>query len=483
MRFGPRRGNPMSIFEHPISTFGVLVVSIFVLLRVGPDYASESFYLVFIGFINLIQKLVAYLTTFYTVDESQLTIQTGFIKKKVTHIPLNRITTVDLTQNLLFQIFHVYKIKIDNGSQANNAMDNAEAVLVLKERDAYEFKQLLGTVHEDLDDIVSGIEKAESNGTVQSKSMDFVLRGALQSKIAYWVIVMITAVSCLLMADSFSVDGADTDGVVIQYLNSFPKAYVIVVFLAGSYVFSIGFSIVSTLVRYANYTIDNRHDSLFIRYGLLTKKSYTLKKEKINGICIEQSLLMSLFGYCTIRVYIIGYGDESDGKEKEEALLYPIVKKSEINLILGQVLPELCFVDDYERPKRQSLRYFFYTFRSFVALVLIILVLVEDEAIGRGVGLAIIVWIYASIFLNYRKEGLLVTKHMISVRKGFLGKQYVLIKNSKLEYVQLSGSRWKRKKGYGTITVGFVAPCGDSTMKARNMTLEQYEKVKNILTY
>ena len=84
-----------------------------------------------------------------------------------------------------------------------------------------------------------------------------------------------------------------------------------------------------TMIKYYGFRITNRENSIFIEYGLLNKKTYTLIKEKISGVSYNQSILMRIFKRGTLEVFAVGYGSNEEDSQ-EVAILYPIIKKDRL---------------------------------------------------------------------------------------------------------------------------------------------------------
>lgn len=111
-------------------------------------------------------------------------------------------------------------------------------------------------------------------------------------------------------------------------------------------------SIAFSFIRYFNFTVKRRKDSISIEYGLINLKKYTLPVRNIHAVITTQSFLQRLFGLCSVTAVSVGYGDE----ENETALLFPIVKIKKLNDVLAKYLPEYTIEDNYvPRDKRALL--------------------------------------------------------------------------------------------------------------------------------
>ena len=490
MKFGPTRGNILLIFEHFLKDFGLVLLLLFVTIWKGPQIVLANLQFVALVFINPISVLVKYLFTKYSIDEEKMRIDSGLFVKKTMEIPLKAITTVDLSQNLLFQIFKVYKIKADNSSQTNDTAKQAEVIMALKKEEAFYVKDLLESkgdlkeqeqIKKQSDEILQPI--------ITCTASDFVLLGILQSKLLY----IITTFSAVFGGGTyiFSIlfEEVDTSAMIEKIMNLFSPVVGIAILVLMVYILGVVSSAIVTVFRYFNYTVKNREDALIVEFGLFTKKSYTLKKEKISGVTIKQSILMRVFGYCSVEVFIIGYGDSSEGNNKELSILYPISKLAQVNYILDEILPEMSFERKYHKSEKTSLRYFFFCARMFFAIGIIlgvsIVILIGSVNTYMfailGASFAFLIFTMISVYLEYLNAGIYANTKVVSIRSGILAKKMTFVKTGKIESISQKTNTWKKRKGFTTIKLGFLAPLRVSNIRARNVSNKQFEEVNGIL--
>lgn len=492
MKFGPTRGNPILIFEHFFRDFGLVLLCIIITLLKGPEIIMDNIVVLAIVIITPINTLMKYFFTTYSIDDEMMTIASGFFVKKTMEIPLKAITTVDLSQNLLFQLFKIYKIKADNSSQTNDTAQKAEVVMALKKESALYVKSLLeakGSESEKIDH--QEVEEFRPQESITCSILDFFLLGLLQSKAVYIISLVPFVFGGGGYVYSLFVDQSDANDMMEKLIDGFEPAAIIAIAILCSYVIGVVSSEVLTMIKYFNYTVTNQSKSLFVEYGLITKKSYTLMKEKISGVTLKQTVLMRIFGYCTIEVFIIGYGDSSEDNKQELSILYPIAKLSEVDGLLEKMLPEMKFDREYHQPNKEALRFFFYNFRMAVTIALFIgaaVLLAVEKTITQDVyimggGLLILVIMILTVFLEFYNSGIYANEQVVSISTGIFTRQMIFIKTSKIESVSEKSNLLKRKRGYTSIQLGFIAPLRVANVKAKNMTFQEYEEVQNVLSY
>lgn len=498
MKFGPSRGHFLGIFEHFFKNFGFLVLLIGLAFFKGPMILINNLGIVVIIFATPFVTVCKYFFTKYSIDDEKVKIESGLFVKKKMEIPLKAITTVDLSQNLLFQVFDVYKIKADNASQTNDNSKEAEVTMYLKKDDAMFVKVLLESqgnckaVADESDVETAPVIKKEDEKYPQTTTsfQDFILMGLLQSKQTY-VLAMISSVYAgVYFIGSVFINEDDATKWIETNFQMFKSALGILILVAIIYILAAIGSAVSMAVRYFGYTVTDRKDSLVVDFGLFTKKHYTLPKKKISGITITQPLLMRVFGYCTVEVFIIGYGD-SNGKEKELSILCPIIRIDQASRIMGEFLPDMTFDMEYKGAEKGTFHYFFFTVRVYVlisaAAVYSVAAMVIDKKLFHPAALATFVILgiitAISVWLEYKNSGIYANKNVVSIRDGILARKMIFVKTVNVESVSGLTNIFKQKKGYMHIRLGFLGPIRVAHIKAKNVSLKCFEDVKSVLEY
>ncbi len=142
--FGPRKGHFFIIFDNVASILLPAILLVVVILRTGfqMDQMVEVIPIIIVLILTPIMKLLSYLCTTYQVTEEMMIVKKGLINKKEIQIPLETITTIDLSQNIIFQLAKVYKIRIETTVQYSGET-NTSPTLALKGDFAMQFKTML----------------------------------------------------------------------------------------------------------------------------------------------------------------------------------------------------------------------------------------------------------------------------------------------------------------------------------------------------
>ena len=101
-----------------------------------------------------IKNFLKWRTTKFTIENGMLNYNSGIVSKQRASVPIDKITTIDLEQDLFERIFNVYKLKIDSGSLGLNK-DGSEIKIVLKKKSAFVIREVLrNNTYEDRKSVV-----------------------------------------------------------------------------------------------------------------------------------------------------------------------------------------------------------------------------------------------------------------------------------------------------------------------------------------
>lgn len=489
-KFGPTRGSIICIINEVwkiiATAFGV-----FLLMLIQQDFevlGGIAFFVICI-LISPIAKTIQYFSTTYTVTEKSFLVKSGILVKRTMEIPLEVITTVDFGQNLFYQIFQCYKVKIDNASQGVNKQDKAEIVVSLSKKDAFYLKELLEekrteSVIRDVTDAPDYTTSENRNNNIVSLKMnvmDIFLLGVFSCNIFTIVQVLVVGVPVLGVLTSIFSGISDSDAVFdnmwewIETGKVAAVALVLIVLIVINFIYAI----ITSLLRYYPFQVQVRDADIKIEYGLLSKKTYTFSRRKISGIKRKQSILMRIFGYETLELLVVGYGDASDqDKVKEVPLLVPIIQVRNSEDILTKLFKDYQEEKEMYPADKRGLPFYFLTFRMFLAIILMgVTFFVSQVAPFRIWFIILAAFMIFSIWMEYKATKIYVSKHYIMVAYGSFQIERKLIPWNKIEVISGYGSIWKQKMGLISLLFSANAPLADSKIRAKNINKEVMEKV------
>lgn len=475
-KFGPTRGSIITIIIELCKIvayiLGVLLIN---LVSQNGDVLKLTVLLV-LGFVlKPLSKLVEYLSTKYTVTEKSFLVKQGVFVKRTIEIPIEVITTVDFGQSLFYQLFHCYKVKIDNASQTITHKDKAEIVLSLSKQDAFYLKELL------LEERSDNLLEETRNDSYKSRLEEIILLGLFSFNIFSIVQILAIVFPALdILVNIFSIENKIEDSFENVFVWFMVGNGVRIVFLViGIIVVNFVYVMLDSLLRYYPFQVQMSEKEIRVEYGTLSKKSYTFPRKKISGIKRKQSILMRIFGYETLELMVVGYGDEeNENKVKEVPLLVPIIKVKRTEQILTQLFKNYQEEKEEIRADRKGLFYYFLTFRVFGVILLIVASLfIKQLAICRIIFLLLGLLVMVSVFMEYKVARMYISNHYITIVYGSFRTEKKMVPWNKVEAVSGYGSIWKQKAGLISLRFSTNAPIFESSIIAKNYSKKVLDKI------
>ncbi len=138
---------------------------------------------------------------------------------------------------------------------------------------------------------------------------------------------------------------------------------VIILFL----VIAVGFGITRTFLKYGKYEIASDHERIYIKRGTLSEQSFSIRKENVQGIQLNQNPFKKLLKLTEVKL-VSAVNDDDDGEEINT--LYPFLPTNRAFGLIEELLPG--FQVENRMNNYQSKHYMLncYAFRLFGLLLL-----------------------------------------------------------------------------------------------------------------
>lgn len=418
------------------SMYEVLIILVLMLIK----------FKILIGLIVSLLILVSFLkwkNKMFRIDGDIFIEQSGIFNREKKKIPLEKITTVDMEQGIIYRFFNLVTLKIDTGALHETG---AEIELTLKREYAEKLRIILiqsrevETVYNDLkinekDSIPKQAQNNINKKLFKVSPIELIKYSLTKNKFGYLI-------GILIIFDKFDIFITDN---VKNYLNSnieigfnnmigilLNQSLVIIIIeiilmIVVSYIVVSIMSSMVQMIKFKDFTLWKLDDKINIEYGMFTKKKYSFSVNKIQGVRLKQNLLQQLLGVFIVEVIIIGYGDNNDKK----AFIYPIANKKLVNKIIEELLPEFKFTAREIYPERKTKSLFIYIriFSSLIPLC-IVMYFLKILPISWKITISVIViaWQYVMGYINYRNTSIGITKELIKVTNRSFNKSTYLIK-------------------------------------------------------
>ncbi len=272
----------------------------------------------FLGIV-IVFGVISWLVTRWRIEDGDLRIETGVIRRQSLRFPLTQIQAIDIVRPALARVFGLSELRLRMGTSAGGA--GRLAYLRASEADSVRAQLLAlskGSSQLPAQDPVPASERV-----LTSVPVGRLIGSILTSGIAIVVLVLLLA---LLIAE-----------VVV------PAAVVPIISSSGA----IGIGLLTVLWRRLNggykLTVAETPDGLRLWSGLLDTSAETIPSGRIQAVQMVEPLLWRPLGWVRLEVDVAGRhrreGENAPEGRQLRAVL-PVGTREEANRLLGHILPD-----------------------------------------------------------------------------------------------------------------------------------------------
>jgi len=403
----------------------------------------------------VVYALVRYISLRYVVSEDELIIRQGILRRDERHIPFARIHTIDTSRTLLHRWLGVTDVKIQTASGKE-----PEAVLqVLSLTTAEQLRRRVVTRRHEVQDGVqeadgdqSAIETTGKNVVAQATIRDLLALGLISNRgmlVVGAVLGVLWQLDVEPPTDRLQEMVAGIPGLAESW--GLLHTAVLVVLGVGAVIVAVRMlSMLWSVVTLFDFTVSIQDERVRVRYGLLTQRSLTIPRHRLQLVRTEAGLLHRLFRRVSISARTAGAtGGEHEGKSQD--WLMPVLHRDAVLPFLANVHPDLRLGEVvWHRAHPRAVA------RMRVRLLVLLLLPVLASALlhplvllGSMVGAAVLVMVVPP--LEYRHLAYAVTPHAVWVRRGWLRRRLVVVRISKIQALGVSTSPFDRRREMATL--------------------------------
>ena len=296
--------------------------------------------------------LIRSLSYRYRLDETELVVRTGFVFRKERHIPYARIQNIEAVQSVVHRLLQVIEVRIETGAGKED-----DATMRVVPVGAYQEMRecVLGSRHVPL---VAASETGppEPGGTVifRLPGRELLLSGLIDNRSAFliaaafglvWELGMFDSLFGLLFGEQASGRSFIRQTLRAIFRGPVPSLQTVAFTVAAVSALFAGVTLISMVwayVRLHGFVLRRLGDDLRAEYGLFTRISTTIPLRRIQTLTILEGPLHRLFGRAAVKVETAGADPDEQGATGREPLA-PIIRRDDLDDLLGQVLPDVGF--------------------------------------------------------------------------------------------------------------------------------------------
>jgi putative membrane protein len=428
---------------------------------------------------SLLTAILRYFTFTYRIEAGELVTAGGIISRNVRHIPLDRIQEIRVEQGVVHRFLGVVDARIETAGGGQGA----EAVLSVLKRE--EVDRLRAAVFAAGATLRSRQEAAlppclvgetASPGEApadappllhQLRTRDLVQAGLTTNHLVS-LLVMLGAVWNLaddVLPESFYrewIQGRVAQGFpAVTPLPLAPEGWLgplllFLVGLMGAALLGAVFSTARAILLFHGFALSLRGEDLHRVYGLLTQRSSSLPRHRIQVLKIEQKALRRLWGLSTLRVDTAGSQLEKEEGQQGRDVLVPVVSDARVQALLGAIFPTLVLPgrEDWRPLSRHAI--WRGTLPGMLLTSLLTAIFFAQGWIGGwwlGIPVAAFPLWWAISRAEYRGRGYVVRGDFVHTRQGWLGRSIQIVPIEKIQAIEIVQGPLDRRFGLATIEI------------------------------
>ncbi|HCN61077.1 MULTISPECIES: PH domain-containing protein [Mammaliicoccus] len=357
MMFNPQKLHPISYVSGFLQSLKEnifpLIIAVFLVITRGFDNIWDlTFPIVILAFSLIISifKGIKIYKTRYWIEKDQLIMTWGVFSKNRKELNIERIQSVDTSQNIVHQLLGGVNLSVKTPSDGIELdtitkKQSDELSEYLKDR---KNKLKNNETNQDVQ-VEEDIEHHDHNISESSRKEEavfFQLSVKELLKMSFTsggILIVFAALGSLSGVITQVIDIEDYISPLInQVMNlTFVIISIVVVFIMMSYIIG------SLIVFIKNYKYQLTFDGelLTVKYGLLTVQKRTVPIKRIQALQEEESLFRRAIGYTKISAIITSDGHFENNEESDigTVTILPFMKKQEAYKLLEEIIPQFQF--------------------------------------------------------------------------------------------------------------------------------------------
>ncbi|KGX86251.1 PH domain-containing protein [Pontibacillus litoralis] len=430
----PKRQHPWWILLKFIRSLRQFIVPFVIILLLDGDKMIFWEFLI-IGVIILlliIPILFEWKHYTYTFKGNEIHIQDGKFVRNYRYIPLSKIQSVQTSENLLHKLVGMTSLTLDTATA-----DESEIKLeMIRKQEAKRIRERIA-LHEE-----ETVTEAATKEHFRMETKDILLDACTSFSLFALIPILFGLYSELddvLPIESYAES-------MFSYIEqSFLLMVLVSILLIG---LSIATGIVMTYFRLGNFSLRSNDEKLFIRKGILNETEFSIAKNRVFAIQMQQSIIRRWLGFVTVK--LVCFGDMGD-VEKQSTVILPFVKKDRAVHIITEVLPGFQVITDVESLPRKALwvRLLRPSYVWMMATGVIVYFWREFWWVSLLLFIGIMLLRVADFFFSKYA----INDHYVQMQSGVIQSELFLTRHEKVEQVEVSVSKLQKKFGLATLQI------------------------------
>jgi len=406
-----------------------------------------------LGFASMFWAILSYFKFYFFLKNDELVIQKGILKKSNLNIPLDRIQSVNINQNIVHQILNVVQLEVDTAGTKGAefkfdalSKEKAEAlrsILISKKKEISE-TQVSSHNGDELQ-----VFSEERKPILNLSFAELIKVGLSQNHFRSVGVVMLVF---FWIQSSVEDIGIETDKYTKDFFDflvsaSF-KAVMTMIVMAS--IVAVGISLVRTILVYFDAHLWREGSRLKFSHGLFNKKERSAPYQKIQILQWGNNPLQKLLKIFDVRLKQAS----SSVVTAKSSLRIPGCTDDHISYLkdswLGDKALEKLIIHGV------SIHYFYrrVLWRMVFCALLFAIYYLVGQINGWLIFLVLLVpyFIYTS-WLSYKKSGFAINHTTLYITKGMLDDDFALLPLAKVQNVIITQTPYQSRKDLADVGV------------------------------
>lgn len=409
--FKPQKLHPISyvsgFFTNLKQNILPLVIAIGLIATRGLDNIGDLIIPLCIILFSLIGSVFRGIKIFYTrywIENNQLIVTWGVFSKNRKELNIERIQSVDTSQNFVHQLLGGVSLSVITPS------DGVELDTITKKQS----EQISKYLKEKKLELKQNDEELNSASTIVQEEREETSKPEKKEKELYFqlstkslmqmsftsggIFIVFAALSSLMGLITQFLDIGKIISPLFEQVVNFATVMIILSFIFILLSYIIGSLIV--FIRYYKYNLTFDGELLTIKYGLFTVKKRSIPIKRIQALKEEESLFRRIFGFTSISAIITSDGSFEKNEEDNigDVVILPFIKKKQAYDLLEEMIPQFEFSEvDKVLPKQGIRRRVFIPTIFILAVTIPIQIYLWSYVWIVGLALFIILMVYALV--------------------------------------------------------------------------------------
>ena len=411
--------------------------------------------------ISILNIILSWWRTTYRLEADSVQIDSGVFSRKHRNVPFRRVQNVNRQVPAVLRLFGLTSLTLETGADGEDAsvkfpaVTKAEAARIEEALDGYRRERMEAartvTGAESVEDEASEIQEPlpEKARTVHfTAQLKDVLKASFLS-FSFIALIPVLATVYSNIDDFIDIESR-TEGFLSFLAGS---GFVMGITIALFALAAIAFGIIRTYLKYGRYIISSDDERIYIRRGVLTEQSLSVRKKNVQAVQITETPIKRLLGLSEAKLVTVGSFEDN---LEDISSLYPFLPKQRAVELVGELLPDVRVLDGMERLPKAALTVRMLRFPWIAVIGTIALYFWRPEfpyvPDWPFLGLALFSFTYLLRYFDYRNTRYAIRGPLVQFRKGGLWRETFLTRREKV--IEASASQSWLQKRFGVATIG-----------------------------